>query len=54
MGDYEDMILSRQEDEYDECAGCTYAKDNGKGCRNQCMEIEVHYNPQLEAMKRNK
>lgn len=50
MEDYEDMILARQEDQMDECINCIYAKEGGRECRNQCMEIKDHYNPQLEKL----
>ena len=41
--DYEDAILDRQEFDADECANCVYKYS----CRNQCEEIEEHYNPNL-------
>ena len=44
MYDMEEMILERQESEFDECHNCPY---KGK-CNNQCMEVEEHYNPNLQ------
>lgn len=41
--DYEDAILDRQEFDAGECAGCRYKYE----CRNQCEEVEEHYNPNL-------
>lgn len=38
---YEDAILEMQESEADDCAGCL-CKAN---CRNQCEEVELHWNP---------
>ena len=43
--DYEYAILARQEGGSDMCASCEY-----KGidtCKNQCMEVEEVYNPNL-------
>lgn len=40
---YEDIILDSQESMSDDCSNCKH-KEN---CRNQCMKIEVHYNPNL-------
>ena len=41
--DHEDLILARQESEADDCTTCEYRTR----CRNQCMETEEHYNPNL-------
>lgn len=46
MFDMEEMILQMQDSEANECNSCEYAKA-GK-CKNQCMEIEEHYNPNLQ------
>lgn len=36
MVDYEDVILSRQDDDFsDDCANCPYKGD----CHNQCEEV---------------
>lgn len=45
-GSYEDVILSRQESETDDCKGCPYA--SVELCRNQCMEVTEIYNPNLK------
>lgn len=37
--DYEEMILSYQEDETDDCRRCPH----GAECKNQCMEIKEVY-----------
>lgn len=46
MADYEGLILARQESESDECTTCPY---KGMECENQCMEIELHYNPWIQS-----
>lgn len=35
MKDYEELILARQDSDYDECCDCEYRKE----CRSQCEEI---------------
>lgn len=45
---YEDTILEMQESEADDCAGCL-CKAN---CRNQCEEVELHWNPVISGMAR--
>lgn len=47
MESYEDLILDHQESEYDECTECPY---KGDACNNQCMEIEIQYNPNLNRL----
>lgn len=44
MMDYEDLILDMQESEMDDCKTCPYKRGR---CRNQCLEMEEHYNPAL-------
>lgn len=42
---YEDLILSEQGRESDDCAGCPYAGIDT--CRNQCNEVTAVYNRNL-------
>lgn len=49
--DYEEMILERQESDGNDCSSCPYAGIHT--CRNQCMEIEEHWNPNLKGANRN-
>lgn len=46
--DYEDAILDKQEQEYDECKGCKFA--SVELCKNQCTQITEHFNPAIMAM----
>ena len=41
----EDAILDGQECESDRCRGCEFA--SVELCKNQCMEVENVYNPNL-------
>lgn len=41
---YEDAILEAQDGIFDKCHYCEY---KGSTCRNQCMELEPIYNPNL-------
>ena len=41
----DDAILDRQECESDQCRGCEFA--SVELCKNQCMEVEKVYNPNL-------
>lgn len=43
MESWEDVILERQESEAEDCSDCEYKEK----CRNQCMEIQKIYNPNL-------
>lgn len=43
---YEEMILSRQESEADECKDCEFASP-GK-CKNQCMKLQKTFNLSLK------
>ena len=45
MLSYEDAILDGQECESDQCRGCEFA--SVELCKNQCMEVEKVYNPNL-------
>ena len=45
MGSYEDVILNNQESEADECLTCEFFGTDK--CRNQCMETQNTYNPNL-------
>ena len=47
MESWEDVILERQESEAEDCSDCEY---KGK-CRNQCMEIQKIYNPNLRRQR---
>lgn len=49
--DYEELILARQEGEYDdveECANCPVRGE--KTCDNRCMKIEEVWNPVILKM----
>lgn len=49
MFNYEYTILNHQENEVDDCANCPFASP--ELCKNQCMEVQEIYNPNLRREK---
>ena len=52
MNDYENAILARQEYSGDDCSSCEFA--SVELCKNQCMEVEKVYNPNLISLIQQK
>lgn len=50
--DYEYAILARQESKFDMCSLCEFAGIDT--CKNQCMEVEKVYNPNLISLIQQK
>lgn len=47
MRSWEDAILERQESDAEDCSKCDYKWE----CKNQCMEIQKIYNPNLRRQR---